>query len=1331
MTDISAFAVGQTVEIQDGRIATVRFVGATHFAPGSWVGIELEDASGKNDGAVQGQRYFDCEPGFGMFIKPDKAEIIAQPPRPNPTRADSGRTNNGAIQKGRPASAIVTGLRRQSVLDASSRRQSINARSPTPSGKGRPRSLVSPSKSPTKQLRSTGGNTGPRPFTSSTAPRVTTGARNRTSVGPRLSISSTPAPGVRPMRPGLGGRAGTNGHMSHPSHSQATSSRRLSIRPGGTRSISHASSSQASEIDGPTSKQEETLLHRALTTQSPDGSPTNESPGMSRSSTPQHPHHPSKPGSRMPSHVTAKPPAVTAKEVDDLKMKLRIIEKKRMDDRDKIKAMEKAKEERDRFENIIQKLQAKYAPQQQEITELRKQIKEAEAQIEALENDQQEHETELEMATLDREMAEETADAIKTELDAFKQKAEELELEVEILREENEELNHEMTPEEKTSQSWLQMERNNERLKEALLRLRDLTQQQESNLRDQIKDLEDDVQELAGVKQQYEMSQEKIAQLESNTEDLRQQLDTALGAEEMIEELTETNLRYQEEIDNLKIAVEDLESLKELNDELEINHVETEKQLQEEIDYKDNVFNEQLRRAIQQDDAIEELEYTLSRFRELVSNLQTDLEDMRASQQITETEASELSSKSRAVMDLNLKLQASASKAQVKTIDMELGRMEAQESSDHLAIVQLFLPEAYDSEKDSVQAYLRFKRIALKSKLIHGLVHERIADNKPQMNDGLFAAYDVLDKLTWILTMCNRFVNYASGCSTEEFAKLAGAFYDLDPVERALNVWIEGLKKDEMKERECADELQRTMSVISDLAEKSITQNIETQADDVHAQSVMMQAYLDNSAAVLVQIKNTVQNKIPFNEEDEEALHFAQNTEQVVSLCRSAKVIASKAARTLEELKSRHLSFKEDKSSYFQDLGEATQELSRFMRTMGDSIFTLFNLESIEGESQTAPTYSSVVSIISSQKSILFHSSEEPSFPLLATKLRNLTTGLSDLANLAADLTQTVEFDRHQAPWVVRAKEIEASKVVAPDIDEELRRLKEDAHEKARTVALRDKALEESTIRIELLESRMRDANTKNEKIHELERKLAEGVKREKNLGDVLDTQAKELQTLEADREKWKKAASEKTGPLLGAIGGDAASAAAREGAQAAMVATAKEIQDLRSEIESLQAAVRFLREDNRRARLPDQGRGQDISWLSEPLQRQKPKHEQQRALLELEAKDAMSALLNLVTAEDKGDETKVAKGLVDLKRFVRDKEDRGKWRPRNQMMGTVVAKQREEWVGWVDWGRGVVGKGREMGILKRGSRFQQPVGKTTLEIGEPVIVDGDEEVRA
>ena len=481
-----------------------------------------------------------------------------------------------------------------------------------------------------------------------------------------------------------------------------------------------------------------------------------------------------------------------------------------MEDRDKMKTFEKIQGERDKFEGIIAKLQAKYQPQQQELADLRRRVKEAESKAEASENQQFDIDTAVEMATLDREMAEEASEAYKIELEALRQKNEELELEVEVLREENSELGNEMSPEERTSHGWLQMERSNERLREALIRLRDLSQENEAELKSHVQELEKDVQALGGLQERYDSTKEKLEQSESVVEDLRQQLETALGAEEMIEELTERNMTLTQNIDELKLVIEDLESLKELNDELEINHVEAEKQLQDEIDYREATNLEQLRKAAGQEETIQDLEYTVTRFRELVTNLQGDLEDMRASQQISETQANELNNRSRAMMDLNMRLQVSASKSQVKAIDLELRKLEAQESADHLAIVQEFLPESYSADRGSVDALLRFKRVGFKANLLHNFVKERASGVAvPGHEDDMFTCCEILNQSTWVHATCSRFVKFFESCSLEGFKKLDGAYYDLEPVERALNGWIDGLKKDSFKEKQCAGELQR------------------------------------------------------------------------------------------------------------------------------------------------------------------------------------------------------------------------------------------------------------------------------------------------------------------------------------------------------------------------------------------------------------------------------------------------------------------------------------------------------------------------------------------
>ena len=67
-------AVGDHVYINKRRnySGTVRFVGATQFKEGDWVGIELDRPKGHHDGEVAGTRYFGpCAPNHGIFVRPN------------------------------------------------------------------------------------------------------------------------------------------------------------------------------------------------------------------------------------------------------------------------------------------------------------------------------------------------------------------------------------------------------------------------------------------------------------------------------------------------------------------------------------------------------------------------------------------------------------------------------------------------------------------------------------------------------------------------------------------------------------------------------------------------------------------------------------------------------------------------------------------------------------------------------------------------------------------------------------------------------------------------------------------------------------------------------------------------------------------------------------------------------------------------------------------------------------------------------------------------------------------------------------------------------------
>ncbi|XP_041841504.1 kinesin-like protein KIF13B isoform X1 [Melanotaenia boesemani] len=63
---------GAYVTVGNNKAGTVRYIGATQFAGGLWVGVELDTPVGKNDGSVGGHRYFQCKPGYGVLVRPDR-----------------------------------------------------------------------------------------------------------------------------------------------------------------------------------------------------------------------------------------------------------------------------------------------------------------------------------------------------------------------------------------------------------------------------------------------------------------------------------------------------------------------------------------------------------------------------------------------------------------------------------------------------------------------------------------------------------------------------------------------------------------------------------------------------------------------------------------------------------------------------------------------------------------------------------------------------------------------------------------------------------------------------------------------------------------------------------------------------------------------------------------------------------------------------------------------------------------------------------------------------------------------------------------------------------
>ncbi|KAL3867597.1 hypothetical protein ACJMK2_040479 [Sinanodonta woodiana] len=59
----------------NNELGVIKYIGPTDFGDGIWVGVELRIPKGKNDGSVQGKRYFHCKPEHGVLVRPSKITV--------------------------------------------------------------------------------------------------------------------------------------------------------------------------------------------------------------------------------------------------------------------------------------------------------------------------------------------------------------------------------------------------------------------------------------------------------------------------------------------------------------------------------------------------------------------------------------------------------------------------------------------------------------------------------------------------------------------------------------------------------------------------------------------------------------------------------------------------------------------------------------------------------------------------------------------------------------------------------------------------------------------------------------------------------------------------------------------------------------------------------------------------------------------------------------------------------------------------------------------------------------------------------------------------------
>jgi dynactin 1 len=71
--------LGSVVDTSLGR-GVLRFYGPVANKAGKFAGVELYEPNGKNNGTVNGIKYFTCKANYGVFVKASAVTVVSEEP---------------------------------------------------------------------------------------------------------------------------------------------------------------------------------------------------------------------------------------------------------------------------------------------------------------------------------------------------------------------------------------------------------------------------------------------------------------------------------------------------------------------------------------------------------------------------------------------------------------------------------------------------------------------------------------------------------------------------------------------------------------------------------------------------------------------------------------------------------------------------------------------------------------------------------------------------------------------------------------------------------------------------------------------------------------------------------------------------------------------------------------------------------------------------------------------------------------------------------------------------------------------------------------------------
>ncbi|XP_040580474.1 dynactin subunit 1 [Lepeophtheirus salmonis] len=559
---------------------------------------------------------------------------------------------------------------------------------------------------------------------------------------------------------------------------------------------------------------------------------------------------------------------VAREEVKDLNEKLETLKIKRVKDQEKIKELDKMKIQHETLTEFKSRIMESQKDLQRKLVEAERIAREAVEAKERHADEMSELSETMEMATLDKEMAEEKAETLQIELEHAKERIEELTLDLDIIKTEfgTDGSNNVSSSSGITNFEFKQLTAQNEKLRETLVRMRDLSAHEKNEITKYTKEMEEMRSEMATLLKENEKSKSSNEEMRQTIVDLQDQVDAALGSEEMVDNLTVKCLDLEDKVSALIEEKEDLETLHDMNEELQENARETEIELREELDLVQAKIRDIKKEREAAYEIINDHETTIRKFRDLVGKVQEQNTELRgALERETNKPVDSGSGAFVAAEMMDFKKMFAETKAHSKAIDMELRQCEADQSNKHVMYLTSFMSDSFmgkGGDNEAVLVLLLIPRLIWKVRILSSQVKDKFCpSSQPTIDRDSILKGHTVERYSFGLKMTSllhtftvhlgKFESALNTCSPATFLRIGTLFPEMSVHEKAVDFYINLLRKDQLDENVPTDNLNKSLNYFENIYPLYLSEEKVTDGNYLLAIS---KAYSNASEALSAQI---------------------------------------------------------------------------------------------------------------------------------------------------------------------------------------------------------------------------------------------------------------------------------------------------------------------------------------------------------------------------------------------------------------------------------------------------------------------------------------------